>query len=108
MKTIEEKLSDYLDSKSGDSLGSPINALSVGFKDGAGWMQEEFQSKIDKLTSSLKQVTEELIGFISYELGKNLEEWMNDKDIGWYECIFKAEELLNEHDIKINWEDRVS
>ena len=34
MKTIEEKLSDYLDSKSSDSLGSPINALSVGFKDG--------------------------------------------------------------------------
>jgi len=34
MSTIEEKLSDYLDSKSGDSLGSPINALSVGFKDG--------------------------------------------------------------------------
>lgn len=34
MKTIGEKLSDYLDSKSSDSLGSPINALSVGFKDG--------------------------------------------------------------------------
>jgi len=34
MKTIEEKLSDYLDSKSGESLGSPINALSVGFEDG--------------------------------------------------------------------------
>lgn len=44
MKTIEEKLSDYLDSKSGDSLGSPINALSVGFIDGyKDGMEEVFR-----------------------------------------------------------------
>ena len=80
MKTAEEKAKEYLDEISGNSLGSPINAVYSGFI--AGYNEAmRWQDPKEELPNLDMQVVIKG-GILKNEVGQDIE---NDYSAGYYE-----------------------